>query len=204
MVLLISGKMGSGKTTLAEAVREAWLTKKRRSVCLINFADALYDMHNYCRDYLLSNGVQTEKKDRKLLQWLGTEWGRAKSESIWVDIVKSKIEKLTKESRAFDKTVSPLFIIADCRFPNELSGFPDAVSVRLECDRELRKERCSRWSDAGETHLSETALDLEHGFNFTFDTGKMPVKKCVDWIIARLEIEEKKRNDVQSTLGTHQ
>lgn len=205
MVLLISGKMGSGKTTLAEAIRDEWLTKKRRAVCLMNFAGALYQMHDYCRDYLLNNGIETEKKDRKLLQWLGTEWGRAKDENIWVKIVQNQIKRLEKEyHEQVPLKIEPLFIIADCRFPNELAGFPDAISVRLECDRELRKARCSRWSDSGETHLSETALDLERNFNFTFDTGKMPVKKCVEWVIARLELEEKKRNDIQSTLGTHQ
>lgn len=198
MVLLISGKMGSGKTTLAEAVREEWLKKKRRAVCLVNFADALYDMHNYCRDYLLENGIETEKKDRKLLQWLGTEWGRAKSENIWVDIVRNKIEKLKSVS-----PVTPLFIIGDCRFPNELAGFPGAVTVRLNCPREVRKMRCSRWSDSGEAHLSETALDDEKNFNFVFDTEKKTVKDCAAWVIARLEREEQQL-DAKSTLENHQ
>jgi hypothetical protein len=74
-----------------------------------------------------------------------------------------------------------LFIVSDCRFRNEFDGFPDAFKVRLECDRDIRKSRCSQWRE-NDTHISETDLDgyAEEGkFDCVIDTGDLTVQECL-------------------------
>lgn len=186
MIVLISGKMGSGKTTLANELARAWEKEKGHRAILINFADALYDMHNFCLGYLVDHGITPEHaKDRKLLQWLGTEWGRAQDPDLWVKIVKRKIENLSHHSRSLGQKL--MFIVADCRFPNELTAFPDAYKVRLNCERVVRKYRCTRWTDT-DNHESETALDNipNYDYDVIFNTETKPANECADFIIKRL------------------
>jgi len=177
-ILLISGKMGSGKSTLAEAVAKKWSETKGNQAILLNFADALYHMHNFCLGYLEQWGVEIpSKKDRKLLQLLGTEWARTVyGEDVWVNIVKTKIDKTSAPDRSLSQ--NQLYIVADCRFPNEITSFENAISVRLNCDRAVRKYRCTRWTDT-DNHPSENALDDFYDFDFKLNTETMSADECV-------------------------
>jgi len=190
-VVLISGKMGSGKSTLAEALEKAW-DAQGGVAYLKNFADSIYEMHDYCLGYVNDFGValpdsmkvessQRTHKDRKLLQWLGTEWGRTIDENIWVSILKEKIDI----AMAVCDNENPLFIVADCRFENEAEAFPNALKVRLNCSREVRKERCTRWTDTDD-HPSETGLDRYKGFDMTLDTTVTSVEDCLKLVMAKL------------------
>ncbi len=181
MILLISGKQGAGKTTLAAAMAKKWSETKGNQAVLINFADSIYDMHNYCIGYLKDHGINRDiVKDGPLLQLLGTEWGRKTiSKDIWVNVTKAKIAKLSDPTRNLRQ--NQLFIIGDCRFPNEITAFPEALKVRLDCDRAVRKYRCSQWRE-NDTHESETALDDFYGYDFKFNTEIMNVDHCLEVI----------------------
>lgn len=193
-VVLISGKMGSGKSTLAEALEKAW-DETGGVAYLKNFADSIYDIHDFCFQYLEDYGfsppeslnfvpVASSKrshKDRKLLQWLGTEWGREMDKDIWVKVLKEKINIAV----GVCDNDRPLFIVADCRFENEAEAFPDALKVRLNCSREVRKERCTKWTDT-DTHPSETGLDRYNGFDITLDTTVTSVEDCVRIVMEKL------------------
>jgi len=91
-----SGNMGCGKSSAIEVLRNLIDGHNvNTKVKLVKFAGPLYDMQEYI--YNRISGVYTRPenfvKDRKLLQWLGTDWGRQTvSESIWVDIWKSDVE----------------------------------------------------------------------------------------------------------------
>lgn len=92
--------------------------------------------------------------DKKLLQLMGTEWGRqCVDTNIWVKCLLADAERYKAAGMNY-------LIIDDCRFKNEfevLKG-PDAVLIRLECNEEARKVRCSQWRDTT-THQSEIDLD---------------------------------------------
>ena len=155
--LLISGKQGSGKTTLQNEIAMTWQSRiKGGRAITVNFADVIYQMHDLCLNVLERYHYRGIKKDGKLLQLLGTEWGRKTiADNIWVSVLKNRINELILNN---SHHANLLFIIGDCRFRNEFDGFPEALRIRLECPRDIRKERCPAWRDT-ETHPSEIDLD---------------------------------------------
>lgn len=180
-IVLISGKQGSGKSTLANAIQSHWI-QNAYGVCEhFCFAQPLYDMHNLCLNYLKKEaGIDRGNKDGVLLQLLGTEWGRKTvDENIWVNIMKHKISVLEREHRH-----NPVVVISDCRFKNELEAFPQALKVRLECDRDVRKGRAHSWRDS-ENHPSETDLDGA-AFDLTFNSDAQPLDLYLRFVIDRL------------------
>lgn len=158
IILLISGKQGSGKTTLMENLRRQFAASGYRTHNLI-FADTIYRIHDFAIQLLKERGIERDiVKDGKLLQLLGTEWGRATiDENIWVKCLEGQMRNILERGK--DHNHSPnIFFISDCRFQNEFDGVPGAFKIRLEASREVRKERCSQWRD-NDTHASEIDLD---------------------------------------------
>lgn len=184
-VIIISGKQGSGKTTLQKGIQSKLYALGNR-VELINFADIIYQIHDYAINVLEGVGVKRDLvKDGVLLQLLGTEWGRKSIDTnVWVQIAKNRIEAMAKNMHNVGYV-----ILGDCRFENELDFFPDALKIRLECDREIRKTRCSQWRE-NDTHPSEIGLDMystSGAFNLYFDTGSVSIDDTVEITLKHLE-----------------
>lgn len=115
----LTGYAGSGKDTVRNILEE------RHEFDGIAFADPIRDM---LRALLDTTGIpekwltERELKEkeipelglsyRQMAQALGTEWGRALKESLWLDIAAAKIALY----RQYD---SPGVVISDVRFPNE-------------------------------------------------------------------------------------
>lgn len=146
-VITISGKARSGKTTIANALKEK-LELQGMRVKIVNFADYLKMI---LKEYYGWNGEKDEK-GRKLLQEVGTDIMRKNNENIWVRVI---IELL----KAFGDTVD-VVIIPDTRFKNEIVMLRDCPII--EGPFTVRVEREGDYSDLTEEqkrHPSETALD---------------------------------------------
>ena len=119
MIIGIHGKMGVGKSTLAELIME----EARCDAKLIKFASPLYDIQNfiYERTGLTMNG----DKDRNLLQWIGNEWGRRKDENLWVNIFRKEVAA----------AINTLLICDDLRYSNELQCIKELGGITIKVVR---------------------------------------------------------------------
>lgn len=99
--------------------------------------------------------VEPGKKNRALLQYLGTEAGRGVDPQIWIRILKSRLEP------------GKYYVIDDVRFGNELEALRDMGfwTIYLEAPPWVRYDRIQRRGDTSitlgsmENHPSETELD---------------------------------------------
>lgn len=162
-LLLISGSMGAGKTTVARHVRK-YAQEDGYMPASLKFADPLYEIHDAAMEILQRYGHNVKGVDRTFLQILGTNWGRrCLGENFWVDLVTPRIRALLSHPKS-------IVVIDDVRFPNELaiaSQFP-SLTVRLEASEEARRNRAEKWGST--VHESELSLDASSGFDVVFDT----------------------------------
>lgn len=169
-VILISGKAGAGKSTLAKGLVEMGLVTET-----IKFADPLYAAgHAAWASFQRFQVVgKSETLDKTILQLLGTEWGRKRSQQIWVDsmVRRVSVRHLSKPELKI--------CIDDLRFRNEFDAFDQCFSVRLVCSEELRKPRCDSWRE-NTTHPSEVDLDnYTDRFSLVLDTGVLSKEKVL-------------------------
>lgn len=148
LLIGLCGKKGSGKTYIAEHLRDNHDAK------IIRFADTLKDM---MRVMGFSEGqINGDLKEvacdmlnglspRYAMQTLGTEWGRnLLHENIWVDML------IGKASRAKGTVV-----VDDVRFPNEVDSIRESGGVLIWVERDSIYE-------GGDSHSSETAIDASY------------------------------------------
>ena len=154
IAILISGKMGSGKTTLAE-----WLQKKY-GFKIYKFAHVIYDFINRL-------GIP---KNRVLMQKFG-DTIRAYDENFFA---RTTINLIVQDNY-------PLVVIDDWRYINEYeeaqkliyAGY-NLVTVNLQCDFEVIKnrliEKYGEFSEEYLQHETEKNLDSFDKYDYVFDT----------------------------------
>ena len=154
MRIAFTGKMRAGKDTCAN-----YLIDKHQGE-LLKFADPLYEMQEAIYE-IAGLPYNETTKDRVLLQFLGTDWGRKTIDpDLWVKIMDKRLHLLCAGIDlgmiAWGNKETNLFI-TDARFPNEVEvlkkhGFK---IIKVECNENIRIDR-------GATnlyHASETSLD---------------------------------------------
>lgn len=130
-IIGLSGMMGVGKSTAVDVIDMF----TGGQVKTVKFAQPLYDMQEqvYRR---IESAYQRPKgfiKDRKLLQWLGTDWGRGLKESLWVDIWKAEILKQHSFQGPHYRTVC---VSDDVRFDNEAEAIKSLGGVIIKIERD--------------------------------------------------------------------
>ena len=140
LYLGISGKMGSGKTTLSDGLIKALTSLK---VARVSLAKPLKDIQDIIHGYV---DVQLKgEKDRDLLIALGM-WGRGKSPDFWLERAVSAMEEIDAD----------IIICDDVRFLNEADWFKDnGLLMRIEGKQRGDNVDESRADDPTETTLDE-------------------------------------------------
>jgi hypothetical protein len=168
MIIILTGRMGSGKDTVCDFVTKHYgAIKITLAKPIKNVGSMLFDW-----DDEHSNGSLKEKEDirygfspREFYQWFGTDvmqkalrkrfpnWKHGNL--IWTNIAISEIDSI--------QTFAPdnenfLFVVNDCRFPHEVDAFrrhfgPDSVLVV-----KIERTRLSWWKKLC-LHKSEKMLD---------------------------------------------
>jgi hypothetical protein len=128
-----------GKDTAAE-----YLTKKNGGVTL-SFAKAIYDIMAFAQE---TCGFPQEK-DRHFLQYIGTQWARAKDADVWLNVVIRKIKSLLAEDPN-----RPIYI-TDVRFPNEFDALEALGFTMVNMRRDVGR---ADFGNGSTLHESETAL----------------------------------------------
>jgi len=131
--IAFGGKMGSGKDTAA-----CYLRDKHQGV-IRSFAAPLYDILHYAQKVC---GFK-EQKDRRFLQFIGTEWARSQDPDIWIKIALKDPDKGN-------------MFISDVRFHNELNALQKAGWV---CVKIIRDHQNLREGTGSTEHSSEKELD---------------------------------------------
>lgn len=180
--IIISGKMGTGKTTAAKYLEATYGYR------VVSFADKLREVAYDLFDPYIEENV----KPRTLLQWLGDSirevcFKAYGDRDVWTKYLQNRIEK----ERELDNTRVP-YVIDDCRYKNELHIFMWDMgwkSVRINVDEVVRERRYTvryntTFSKEQSSFISEVDLDNEK-FNFIIDNndGLLDLYKKLDTIV---------------------
>jgi dephospho-CoA kinase len=137
-IIAFTGLMGSGKSTALE-ILESKLKLKGIYPQRLKFAEPLYEMQEAI--YRIAGLGLPVTKDRKLLQWLGTEWGRDKDENLWTKRFLHNVD--------YRASVT---LNDDVRFNNEAEAIRKTAGVIVKI---MGPQRCEI---KGENHVSENGL----------------------------------------------
>lgn len=135
MLIGFHGSMGCGKSTAIKMLEQALLERgDNTKVTLVKFAGPLYEIQEfiYNRIAKVHTRPSTFIKDRKLLQWIGTDWGRNTiSENVWVELWKADVNEALARGE--------LVVCDDVRFDNEAEIFKQMGGVLIKISRDNAK-----------------------------------------------------------------
>jgi hypothetical protein len=157
-IVAFSGLMHSGKTTCAE-ILETHLAMSIYYPKMIKFAQPLYDIQNYV--YERTRLEKPKTKDRELLQYLGTEWGRKKDTDLWINLWRQEVRTYRFKTSSMPDDVH-IVICDDLRFENEARQVKElgGIVINVTAPDEIRHERNpSAFLNTG--HSSEKPLPEE-------------------------------------------
>ena len=188
MNIFITGKMTSGKTTVADFITKHYFGYEKISLAdpikdIVYKIDSMGDeelIENYISPYYKVTDRQKAlwasiffetryipkdgKKERARLQFLGTEGGRERiDKNLWVDIL-------------INKTMGGNYVVDDCRFVNEANSFTNAgwIPIFLYVEKEDQYERIKKLY--GEKFNFD---QLNHGSEVEINKIKLPTESFI-------------------------
>lgn len=175
-ILAFTGRKGSGKSTIAQALKTN--NPAFKSAVILSFAEPLKRM---AKEILQADAFLTENKEkteyglcgktpRIILQTLGTEWGRnCVGEGIWTEIMKNRL---------LSASTPQLVLIDDLRFENEalmLKKFPNTYIIQV--DRYLAETTTD--PHPSERGIPSNLIDLK-----LLNNSQAKIKKiCRNWTL---------------------
>jgi hypothetical protein len=145
MIIALTGQMGSGKSTALDII------KSRKEAMYVKFAQPLYDLQTTIYNELGLDLNSVKGKDRRLLQVLGTDWGRDKDPNIWVNAWQKKV--LNLGGLGYD------VITDDCRFINEAEKIKEMGGIIIKIQGPQRGEFITGTSHASEADITKINAD---------------------------------------------
>lgn len=187
VVILISGKAGSGKTTIANILKDKILEIPSMTVLKYGFADPI----KYIARAFAKWDENKDEKGRRLLQQIGAIF-REYNQDIWV------IHFLNQLDKKAGILPFNFAIIDDWRFPNELAYLKqnpilDIVTIRIFGRGGLSG---SNASDVSENSLPEVSVEMiptgltdDHWYDFQIENSDdlEQLEKKMDLVLSSLE-----------------
>lgn len=156
-LIAFTGKMGVGKSTAIQAIKDL----QHHPIVIRKFAEPLYEIQAMIYDKIKDVYPQPKDftKDRFLLQFLGTEWGRQKiSDTLWIDLWKSELEKYSRATNNLE--VEPIFVCDDLRYDNEAEAVKSLGGHVIQIVSTSADKRINT-KDGIKNHISENGVDLK-------------------------------------------
>jgi chloramphenicol 3-O-phosphotransferase len=190
-IIVLSGKQGAGKSTLARKIIE--LSSNKEDFHVHRVIDLLYALQGACRSVVKSFGFEVDEsvKDGDLLQLMG-DWVRKRfGDNAMPQACLKKILEYPQNH---------VVIIEDLRMRAEFDTFArgsECVSVRLNCPEEVRKKRAESWRE-NTIHKTEVDLDqydTDGKFDLYFNTDTQSTEEIARSIITRLTKRKEQINE---------
>jgi len=140
MKIAFGYKISSGKDTCVDYLIQKYGGKK------YSFSKYLYDILYYAQNICNFN----KEKDRKFLQWIGTEWGRNIDKDVWIKLFLKDVKK--DENNGVTN-----FFCSDVRFLNEFESLKKDGWICVKLNRYIENDE--RIGSGNEKHISEYELD---------------------------------------------
>lgn len=174
-IIGLSGKMGVGKSTIAEQLLSFYSSKAVK----LSFADLLKEEAaekfqfplEWCysekgkreavylsKDPMSREGLPLITTVRELLQWYGTDVIRKKDPDHWVKAMRQSISTAKKCGKS-------VIVIDDVRFPNEAYFIQDVGGFLVRIERGADRPMTATEVSAAKSHLSELAIDMFSGWD---------------------------------------
>lgn len=173
--------MGSGKSTAIQVLREI----SKIEIENIKFAGPLYAMQEAI--YKIVEPVHKRPdsfvKDRLLLQWLGTDWGR--------NSVKKDIWTALWEAAVREKSNNLLVVCDDVRFENEIDAIHKLGGVVVQLispNSEVRAVQGGIVNHASECILPAHLVDFTVKNDATLEVFR---NRLIDLFVNELDVETK-------------
>lgn len=165
MKIAFAGKAGSGKSSACNYLVDKYGGVEK------SFAEPLYDILYYAQRTLHFK----KEKDRKFLQYIGTDWARSKDENVWVNLL---LESCNNSQNIF---------ISDLRFKNELVALKEKGFIIILIVRDDNSQ-----NDDYKKHISENDLnECIHLMNFIIKNDDTIEKfyENLDYIIQKITFD---------------
>ena len=147
MKIAFGYKMRCGKDTSAKYLIDKYGGEK------ISFSKFVYDIMYYAQSIC---GLKSEK-DRKFLQWIGTEWGRFQDPDLWINLTMNDIYNTHQHENTN-------LYCTDVRFINEFTRLKKEGWIMCKINRNFSENS---------SHISECELDSlkDEEWDFVIDNN---------------------------------
>lgn len=162
-------KKRSGKDTVVDYLCEHTFINEDN--LHLKFSDPLYKILHDSQSLL---GLPV-KKDRKFLQFVGSEWARKKDPNVFVNYALNRINRINET----DKNTN--ILISDLRFRNEAEMLKKNGFILIKINRKHKNV---------DNHISENELNDYVGWDYIIDNNKSlnHLYMYIDKIINRIYI----------------
>lgn len=187
-LVLISGKMGSGKNAFADMVNE--IINDRYNVVFDLFAsdlkDGVWEDFYALHTFIYQQYWKLPKELRDQFSWMNVKkddfyenksaYGRLLLQIYGTEIFRNRVDDNWWVKQVFDRwceyvsnkeITNGAYIVTDVRFPNEINYFSDLMCPLVT----VRVNRTDKKNVVNSEHFSEVALDEYNKFDYMIDNN---------------------------------